>query len=117
MSDVLGTAPNRSHNASESAPKVMIGASIPRSGHHFLQNLMTTYYGPELYYCEFYNPANCCKNVPCTRRGEHKVIYQKNHDTDLALSPNVDDALYIIQYRHPVPEALSDRELDLQDGI
>jgi len=99
------------------APKVLIGASIPRSGHHFLQNMLSSYYGDTIFYCEFYNPKNCCKTVPCTQRGQHSVIYQKNHDRDLMLRQDVQDALYIVQYRHPVPEALSDRELDLEDGI
>jgi len=98
-------------------PKVLIGASIPRSGHHFLADMMTGYFGPELYYCEYYTLANCCKQVPCTRRGRFGVIYQKSHDRDFKLPADVADALYLIQYRHPVPEALSDRELDIKDTL
>jgi tetratricopeptide (TPR) repeat protein len=97
-------------------PKSLIGASIPRSGHHYLQNMLSRYYGDELYYCEFYNPPSCCKTIPCTSRGQHVVSYQKNHDRDLTVPQNIEGALYIVQYRHPVPEALSDRELDLRDG-
>jgi hypothetical protein len=55
--------------------------------------------------------------VPCTRRGRHRFIYQKSHDRDFLLPDNVEDALYLIQFRHPVPEALSDRELELQDTL
>jgi tetratricopeptide (TPR) repeat protein len=98
------------------SPKLLIGTSIPRSGHHFLQNMLSRYYGAELHYCEFYNPPDCCKSIPCVKRGSHSLIYQKNHDRDLSLPQDVQDALYIVQYRHPVPEALSDRELDLHDG-
>jgi hypothetical protein len=98
-------------------PKIMIGASIPRSGHHFLQNLLTTYYGLDLHYCEYYSPPGCCKSIPCTMRGGYRVIFQKSHDRDLKVPPDVSDALYLIQYRHPVPEALSDRELELRDGL
>ena len=98
-------------------PRIMIGASIPRSGHHFLQNLLTSYYGPDLHYCEFYTPAGCCKSIPCTMRGNYRVIFQKSHDRDLKVPADVSDSLYLIQYRHPVPEALSDRELELRDGL
>jgi tetratricopeptide (TPR) repeat protein len=98
-------------------PKLLIGASIPRSGHHFLQHLLTQYYNREMYYCEFYHPADCCKSIPCTKRGDFSIIYQKNHDRQFAVPQDVEDALYVVQYRHPVPEALSDRELDLKDAI
>jgi hypothetical protein len=104
-------------NPTASNPKVLIGASIPRSGHHFLADMMTGYFGPDLFYCEYYTLPNCCKSVPCTRRGRHRFIYQKSHDRDFLLPDNIEDALYLIQYRHPVPEALSDRELDLQDTL
>ena len=99
------------------SPKILIGASIPRSGHHFLQNLMTKYFGADMHYCEFYSPKDCCRNVPCTRRGDYSVIFQKSHDRDMEVPKDVPDAVYVLQYRHPVPEALSDRELDVQDGL
>jgi tetratricopeptide (TPR) repeat protein len=98
-------------------PKILIGASIPRSGHHFLQNLLTSYYGTDMHYCEFYTPPGCCKSIPCTMRGNYRVIFQKSHDRDLKVPNDVGDALYLIQHRHPVPEALSDRELELRDGL
>jgi hypothetical protein len=98
-------------------PRILIGASIPRSGHHFLADLMTGYFGRDLYYCETYTPANCCKSVPCAKRGDFRYIYQKSHDRDFKLPPDIAEALYLIQYRHPVPEALSDRELDIKDRL
>ena len=101
----------------EQTPKHLIGASIPRSGHHFLQNLLTRYFGPQLHYCEFYSPKDCCRSIPCTRRGAFSVIYQKSHDRDMEVPKTIPGAAYVIQYRHPVPEALSDRELDVQDGF
>jgi hypothetical protein len=104
-------------DASPTNPKILIGASIPRSGHHFLADMMTGYFGPDLYYCEFYTLPSCCKHAPCTRRGPFSYIYQKSHDRDFTLPADVAEALYLIQYRHPVPEALSDRELDLKDSI
>ena len=104
-------------SATANNPKILIGASIPRSGHHFLADMMTDYFGPDLFYCEYYTLPRCCKSVPCVRRGKHRFIYQKSHDRDFKLPTDVADALYLIQYRHPVPEVLSDRELDLQDAL
>ncbi|HWA89243.1 MAG TPA: hypothetical protein VG889_04365 [Rhizomicrobium sp.] len=98
-------------------PKILIGASIPRSGHHFLADMVTSYFGKDIWYCEYYTFANCCRAVPCTRRGRYSFIYQKSHDRDFQLPATVADALYLIQYRHPVPEALSDRELDIKDSL
>ena len=98
-------------------PKPLIGASIPRSGHHFLQTMLSAYFGPEMYYCEWYTPPNCCRQIPCTRRGRQTINFQKSHDRDHDVPSDVPDAQYIIQYRHPVPEALSDRELDLNDAF
>jgi len=103
--------------ASKDNPRILVGASIPRSGHHFLADMMTAYYRADIYYCEYYTLPTCCRALPCTRRGAFNVIYQKSHDRDFKLAPDVAHALYLIQYRHPVPEALSDRELDLQDGF
>jgi hypothetical protein len=104
-------------SATSDNPKVLIGASIPRSGHHFLADMMTGYFRKDLFYCEYYTLPDCCKAVPCTRRGQHRFIYQKSHDRSFKLPKDVADALYLIQYRHPVPETLSDRELDLQDTL
>jgi hypothetical protein len=98
-------------------PKILIGASIPRSGHHFLQNLLTRFFGPRMHYCEFYSPKDCCRSIPCTRRGDFSVIFQKSHDREMEVPKTLADAAYVIQYRHPVPEALSDRELDVTDAI
>ena len=97
--------------------KALIGASIPRSGHHFLQTLLSHYFGEEMFYCEFYSRSDCCRNVPCTRRGAHLITYQKSHDRKGEVRKDVGDALYIIQYREPVGEAVSDRELDMIDHV
>jgi tetratricopeptide (TPR) repeat protein len=109
--------PHHSRRGTPDSPKQMIGASIPRSGHSFLHNLITKYFGEELFYCEFYTPPWCCKTIPCTRRGTHTLTFQKNHDRDFALRTDLHDALYVVQYRHPVPEVLSDYELELRDTL
>ncbi|MBV9570243.1 MAG: bacterial transcriptional activator domain-containing protein [Alphaproteobacteria bacterium] len=95
--------------------KALLGASVPRSGHHYLQRILCLYFGMDMHYCEWYGPPDCCRQVPCTRIG-YRVTYQKSHDWDFALRQDVPDGLYLIQYRHPVPEALSDRDL-MRDSI
>ncbi|MBV8799467.1 MAG: tetratricopeptide repeat protein [Alphaproteobacteria bacterium] len=45
------------------------------------------------------------------------ISFQKSHDWDFSLDRNLPDALYVVQYRHPVPEALSDRDLAMQDKL
>lgn len=91
-------------------PAIFIGASIPRSGHHFLESVLTQYWGAELRYCPFYDLAGCCRQIPCTTRGGERVIYQKNHDWNSSVPLGVEGAVYLVQYRHPVPAALSDWE-------
>jgi hypothetical protein len=97
-------------------PKILVGASLPRSGHHFLARLLRGVLGRELQYCEFYTPPGCCKQIPCTKRTGAAVIYQKQHDRQGEVPQDLADALYVVQHRHPLPQALSDRELDLSDA-
>src|SRR4051794_15781646 len=101
----------------EQRTAALVGASIPRSGHHFLQSLLSRYYGDQLFYCEVYSKADCCRSVPCKRGGGHAVTYQKSHDRQGEVPANAEGVLYVIQYREPVGEALSDRELDLTDHL
>jgi hypothetical protein len=95
----------------------MLGASIPRSGHAFLYTLLSGYFGEDLHYCEYYTPPNCCKSIPCIRGQGHSVAFQKSHDRDFKVPRGIEGALYLVQYRHPVPEALSDFELEVRDGF
>ena len=95
----------------------LVGTSIPRSGHHFLQSLLAHYYGDDLFYCEVYARANCCNTVPCVRGRASSVTFQKSHDRQGEVRSDAGEALYIVQYREPVGEALSDRELDLNDRL
>jgi hypothetical protein len=57
--------------------------SMPRSGHRFLTECLTHYFGPELHYCGFYRPE-CCHRIPCTRpHGDgraNRYFMQKSHD-------------------------------------
>lgn len=89
----------------------LVGVSIPRSGHHFLANLLKNTLGRDLFYCEFYSETHCCRRVPCVRPQQALITYQKNHDQDLAIDPGLPDVRYLVQYRDPVPAVVSDREL------
>lgn len=95
-----------------SAPPVsLLGISIPRSGHHFLASLLEHALGSDVRYCEYYSQEDCCKRVPCIRPSDRLLTYQKNHDLDLTVDPKLSGVSYVVQYRRPVPAAVSDREL------
>lgn len=96
-------------------PVSLLGASIPRSGHHFLVRILRRAYGKELHYCGYYKVAGCCKQIPCTRTAERVVVFQKSHDWDFSLPLGLKNVTYVVQHRHPVPQALSDIELHLGD--
>lgn len=88
----------------------LVGASIPRSGHHFLVRLLKDLLGSDFGYCEFYTPVDCCRRVPCVRTEGFRLFFQKNHDLDLQLAADVHGVLYVVQHREPTLGALSDRE-------
>jgi hypothetical protein len=92
----------------------VVGASIPRSGHHFLSRILRSYFGEEIRYCSYYKVKNCCKQIPCVRNEGKEIVYQKHHDQFFTLPPNLPGVTYIVQHRHPVPEALSDLELHIK---
>lgn len=100
MSDVH--APSGAH---------LVGASIPRSGHHFLVDLLRQLLGETLRYCEFYEEPGCCRRVPCVAPSDAAVRFQKHHDLDLALATDLPGVTYVVQTRDPVMSTLSDREL------
>lgn len=91
-------------------PRHIIGASIPRSGHHLLARLLEVFLGDRLFYCEAYADMGCCRSVPCRLREQRPISFQKSHDFDLTLPRDIPDALYLIQHRPPVPVAVSARE-------
>lgn len=94
------------------APNIfLLGVSIPRSGHHFLATLLEQALGADIRYCEDHSKDDCCKDVPCSRARQHRVIYQKNHDMELTLDANLPGVSYLVQFREPIPAVVSDREL------
>lgn len=98
-------------------PVSLVGSSIPRSGHHFLVRILRKAYGKQLYYCGFYKVQGCCKQIPCTRTQGRAVVFQKSHDWDFSLPTELNGVTYIVQHRHPVPQALSDIELHMRDTV
>lgn len=89
----------------------LIGASIPRSGHHHLARLLEGYFGPQLHYCSVYGLADCCGATPCSKERGRGPTYQKSHDFDFRLPSDVAGAVYLVQHRHPVSNALSGADL------
>lgn len=89
----------------------ILGASIPRSGHHHLSRLLKGYFGARMKYCEAYDVARCCRETPCVRGAGKRWVYQKSHDFAFRLPVDVPDAVYLIQHRAPVANALSGAEL------
>jgi tetratricopeptide (TPR) repeat protein len=88
----------------------LVGASIPRSGHHFLVRVLKELLGADFGYCEFYTPVDCCRQVPCVRTEGFRLFFQKNHDLDLQLAADIPGVFYVVQHREPALGALSDRE-------
>ena len=67
--------------------------SLPRSGHHYLQRVLSSELGEAFSYCEFYNEPGCCKAFPCNaepywNHARHKKMPHtrlvKSHDFNLS---------------------------------
>ncbi len=99
------------------------GVSIPRSGHHFLERLLRSYFNgggrQRMHYCEYYT---CCRTRPCKdfdpdwatdELGMHKshdeILRGGDPDYEPVLVPSVNPK-HLIQIRHPVPSTISDYE-------
>jgi hypothetical protein len=89
----------------------IIGASIPRSGHHHLARLVEAYFGPRLKYCSVYDVNGCCRQAPCAKPDGRAMVFQKSHDFAFRLPRDIAGAVYLIQHRHPVSNAISGAEL------
>ena len=92
--------------------------SMPRSGHRFLTECLTHYFGPELHYCGFYRPG-CCHRIPCARpHGDgraNRYFMQKSHDFGFRDSARL-NGKYLIQYRSPIPRLQSNYDLAVARG-
>ena len=88
----------------------IVGVSIPRAGHHYLIKLLSLALEGDFFHCEFYTPLGCCRTIPCLQGDGRRVVFQKNHDFDFSVPPDVPGVVYVVQHRAPVLAALSDRE-------
>ena len=92
--------------------------SMPRSGHRFLSECLTQYFGPELHYCGFYWPG-CCHRIPCKHPQQggrtNRYFMQKSHDFGFRDSSRL-NGKYLIQYRSPIPRLQSNYELAVARG-
>lgn len=95
------------------AIRYVAGISWPRSGHHLMERLLRSYFGPDFVYCDFYPEArDCCRVFPCNRPNVH---FSKNHDFGSSAVPKP-GIPYLIQYRGVMAAAVSDFELYLRSG-
>jgi len=105
-------------------PKLFLieSQSLPRSGHHYLKNLLSSANGECFSYCEGYQEPGCCKSSPCRveaywnnarEHRQHHVRLTKSHDFNLE-QPTLKlpaGALRIVQVRQPYDMILSWLEL------
>jgi hypothetical protein len=99
----------------------VLGVSMPRSGHHFVEQILFNTLKSEFSYCEFYG-AGCCKKIPCISEAHLTtkttgLFLQKSHDFNLDDPLTVPSTFRMVQYRSPVPRALSDFELRVKRGL
>ena len=99
----------------------VLDVSMPRSGHHLFEMILKNSLNDQFNYCEFYKEPSCCKSIPCVSKtkllSSGSVIFmQKSHDWELLDPLVVPNAYRVVQYRSPVPRALSNYELHLMTG-
>jgi hypothetical protein len=79
--------------------------SMPRSGHRFLSECLTHYFGPKLHYCGFYRPGLL---PPDSLRQAHnsnasnRYFLQKSHDLGFRDATDL-NGRFLIQFRAPIP--------------
>lgn len=100
--EYLATRPEKTVTARPPKFRYVFSKSTPRSGHHFLANMLLRYFGMYLRYCEYYQPANCCHSTPCSKAydpvARNRFFLQKSHDLDLIDEKDL-DGFWIVQYR------------------
>jgi hypothetical protein len=92
--------------------------SLPRSGHHYLINLLTHYFSDKMHYCERYKPQGCCRTIPCVKAftlpGPYKFMFQKSHDFYLR-DLKIKSMKYIIQHRSVISRSQSNFEFAINN--
>ena len=85
--------------------------SLPRSGHHLINNILSEYFGDSLHYCSIYET-----NQDLTLESNKETNFQKNHDFDLQTQIK-EDRKYIVQIREPIDIIESTYHLQRRVGI
>ncbi len=70
--------------------------------------------GSDFFYCEFYEPEDCCRSIPCQRAKGRLLSLQKNHDFFSSVPRDLTGTPYLVQMRAPIPATLSARERILE---
>lgn len=75
-------------------PFLLIDAkSLPRSGLHYLKNILGKLFGEHFSFCEWYQEPGCCKQMPCAltgfadhaeKTGDLRIRLTKSHDFELS---------------------------------
>ena len=115
----LRSAQSRLRSLFQASDVVFIfSKSMPRSGHRFVTECLTYYFGPDLHYCGFYRPG-CCHRIPCAHpHGDgraNRYFMQKSHDFGFRDSARL-NGKYLIQYRSPIPRLQSNYDLAVARG-
>ena len=98
------------HENIDSSAAVILGKSLPRSGHHFFIRLLAAYLKSDFRYCEIYTNPDCCQAQPCKYKYPGLLFLQKSHDFQLE-DEIPESCKFLIQYRHPIPRLFSDWKL------
>lgn len=86
--------------------------SIPRSGLHYMRNMLESVLGMNFYFCEWYNEPGCCRTSPC-RLGRSlarespepfRLTMVKSHDFDFSdpVDPPEANTVRLILVRDPI---------------
>jgi tetratricopeptide (TPR) repeat protein len=90
----------------------LIGISLPRSGHHFIENLLRNYLGEDRFgYCSEAGHNRCCGEIICPRVKDVDLFLRKSHDYDFSISKTLPNAFYLVQHREPAARVQSALEL------
>lgn len=90
----------------------LIGVSLPRSGHHFFENLLRNYLGEKRFgYCSEAGHDRCCGQVICPRAGDVEIFLRKSHDYGLDIPTDLPKVFYLVQHREPAARVQSALEL------
>jgi hypothetical protein len=97
-------------NVAKIADGPIINACFPRSGHRFLREILSHYFGPELVFYESHQDAIVAADS--AQRRLERVNYVKTHDFSLEGRAVLRDSFpgrrrYLVQIRHPLESIAS----------